>query len=141
MNPKKRESHLVNDMSDSRNRTQPGPECVRIQHETLGKLPVDVHWIDTADGVRIALTHVAQGEGRGHGTPVVLVHGNYTNRGFWISRKGFGLAPFLVEAGYDAWIVELRGHGLSPKGPGFSSITAEDHIRKDLPAALTYVQT
>jgi predicted alpha/beta hydrolase len=70
---------------------------------------------------------------------VLLVHGNFSNRGFWISPKGIGLAPFLSERGYDAWIVELRGHGLSPREPDFSAITAEDHIREDLPAAVSYI--
>jgi pimeloyl-ACP methyl ester carboxylesterase len=74
-----------------------------------------------------------------HATPVLLVHGNFSNRGFWISPRGIGLAPFLSERGYDAWIVELRGHGLSPKGPDFSSISAEDHIRHDLPAAVNHI--
>ena len=74
-----------------------------------------------------------------HATPVLLVHGNFSNRGFWVSPKGIGLAPFLAERGYDAWIVELRGHGLSPKGPHFRSITAEDHIRGDLPAAVAHI--
>jgi predicted alpha/beta hydrolase len=68
-----------------------------------------------------------------------MVHGNYSDRGFWVSSKGVGLAPFLSSRGYEAWVLELRGHGRSPKGSAFSSITAEEHIKEDLPAAARYV--
>ncbi|HLD64490.1 MAG TPA: alpha/beta fold hydrolase, partial [Pseudomonas sp.] len=45
------------------------------------------------------------------GVPVVLVHGSFSNRRFWYSPKGLGLGPFLARAGFDVWIVEMRGHG------------------------------
>ncbi|MBK7974453.1 MAG: alpha/beta fold hydrolase [Deltaproteobacteria bacterium] len=49
------------------------------------------------------------------------------------------MAPFLAEHGFDGWVLELRGHGLSPKGPRFAAITAEDHMRLDLAAAQRHV--
>ncbi len=116
------------------------PELVQEQHETLGSTSTELHRIKTRDAVEIVLTRIPPSDpGNQHGTPVLLVHGNFSNRGFWISPKGIGLAPFLSCQGFDAWVVELRGHGLSSKGPAFSSITAEDHIKKDLPAAVRYV--
>jgi len=45
-----------------------------------------------------------------------------------------GFGAHLADAGFDVWIPELRGHGLSPKGNRFSRITAEAQIRHDLPA-------
>jgi len=113
--------------------------CLRTKRETLGSAQVEVHWIRAGAGSEIALTHLFPLKKKKHLTPVILVHGNYTQRGFWISPKGLGLAPFMMEKGYDPWIVELRGHGHSPKGHDFSSITAEDHIKEDLPSAVAYV--
>ncbi len=117
----------------------PVVEPTRTHMESLGEVETILHRIPSGGGVEIALTRLAPGPREGHGTPVVLVHGNYSDRGFWVSPKGIGLAPFLSGRGYDAWVVELRGHGRSPKGPAFSSMTAEDHIKEDLPAALRYV--
>lgn len=92
-----------------------------------------IHWAATDDGERLALTRIQAGDAGGE-APVVLVHGNFTHRGFWVTPDGFGLGPYLARRGHDVWVPELRGHGLSPKGPGFSDFTAEDHVRRDLPA-------
>jgi len=107
--------------------------------QTLGDMPVQVFWIHAGRSAEISLTRVKPARDTSHTTPVLLVHGNFSHRGFWISPKGIGLGPFLSQQGYDAWIVELRGHGLSPKGKGFRRITAEDHIKHDLPAAVDHI--
>ena len=112
----------------------------RIEHEALGSVSAEVHRVEVDGRAEIVLTRIRpSGEENPHATPVLLVHGNFSNRGFWISKKGVGLAPFLAERGYDAWVVELRGHGLSPKGDAFAAVTAEDHIQADLPAAVRYI--
>jgi len=116
----------------------------RKRSERLGPVEAEVTWIPAPGGAEIALTRVppsaGRPEGEPHGTPVLLVHGNFSNRGFWLSPRGIGLAPFLSERGYDAWIVELRGHGLSPRDASFPGVTAEDHILRDLPAAVAHVR-
>jgi pimeloyl-ACP methyl ester carboxylesterase len=116
---------------------------VKTWTETLGGIEVEVDRIPAGKHAEISLTRVPpQGTPGGsapHGTPVILVHGNFSNRGFWISPKGLGLAPFLAGRGFDAWAVELRGHGRSAMEEGFSRITAEDHIQTDLPAAANHV--
>lgn len=114
-------------------------EATRTSQESLGECKAEIHWIQAADRKEVALTRLPVCPAGGHGTPIVMVHGNYSDRGFWISPKGVGLAPFLTGRGYDLWVLELRGHGRSPKGPTFSSITAEQHIKQDLPAAVRYV--
>lgn len=93
----------------------------------------------TSDGAELALTRLRPVPDEGLEVPVVLVHGSYTHRRFWITEDGFGLAPFLASSGLDVWIPELRGHGLSPKGPDFEKVTAEDHIRRDLPSVHHHV--
>ncbi len=95
-----------------------------------------VRRVTTADGAELALTRLAGAGRRGDGgerAPVVLVHGSYTHRGFWMRDDGVGLAVYLARHGYDVWVPELRGHGLSPKPEAFEQVTAEDHIRRDLP--------
>ncbi len=111
----------------------------RNRQESLGQVEAEIRWITAADGVEIALTRLSPASPGKRGLPVVLVHGNYSDRGFWVSPKGIGLAPFLSSRGYDPWVLELRGHGRSPKRPSFSSMTAEEHIKQDLPAAIRYV--
>lgn len=90
----------------------------------------------TRDGVALAVWRcglpVTQATTR---PPVVLIHGNYTNRRFWIARNGNGLAPALFRAGYDVWIGETRGHGGSDTGhPQYRCWSIEDLVRHDIPA-------
>jgi len=97
-----------------------------------------VHYCQTADGWRIAL-HRHQGKGRKH--PVLLVHGlasNYANMDFPI--KDLSLARYLSRNGFDAWIVDLRGSGLSKKAL-FKRFKwyFEDYLHKDIPAAVEKV--
>ena len=105
----------------------------------IGPERVRVYQIRTADDVEIAVTRL--GAGQPTGEPVVLVHGTFCARSFWISDKGIGLGPFLRKRGYDVWIPEMRGHGLSPRDGRFRSWTAEDQMRFDLPAVEQLVQS
>ena len=82
---------------------------------------------------------IAGDTNRRAGIPVILLHGTYSKRNFWISPKGVGLGAFLADRGFDVWIPELRGHGHSPKESNFSAITAEQQIRYDLPAIQHFV--
>ncbi len=69
------------------------------------------------NSVQIAVTRLGfQGEEdrASKGVPVVLLHGSFSNRGFWFSGGGKGFAKSLLEAGFDPWMVEARGHGDSP---------------------------
>lgn len=96
-------------------------------------LQASLRWREAGDGRDLAVVRLRAREGPSE-APVVLVHGNYTHRAFWMTSDGFGLGPYLARRGPDVWIPELRGHGLSPKGEGFEGFTAEDHARRDLPA-------
>lgn len=93
-----------------------------------------VHRITTPDDEQLALTRLQSSDATTEDSPIVLVHGTYTDRTFWMTSDGFGLGPFLARRGFDVRIPELRGHGRSPKGDGFERWTAEDHIRLDLPS-------
>ncbi len=103
-------------------------------HRLLGGVAVELRHIDTDDDTRLAISRIKPRGGQLSSIPVILVHGSYATRNFWISSKGVGLGVYLSDHGFDVWIPELRGHGLSPKGDCFSKITAQDQIRFDLPA-------
>ncbi len=115
------------------------PQMVKSEVQKLGEISVEVCWILTEDDTEIAVSHINPRVTKNNCLPVILLHGTYSKRSFWISPKGIGLGAYLAEHGFDVWIPELRGHGLSPKGDRFSSITAEEQIRFDIPAIQRFI--
>ncbi|MGB9340223.1 MAG: alpha/beta fold hydrolase, partial [Polyangiales bacterium] len=131
-----------------------------FESDRIGPLAARVYRVKTEDGVEIAVTRLGSGSGSGSGRDsgrdsgsggdsgsgsggdsgfgtagaVVLVHGTFCQRSFWVSDKGLGLGPYLLERGYDVWIPEARGHGRSPRDERFRSWSAEDQMQFDLPA-------
>jgi len=108
--------------------------------ESYGYFAVEHFQLVAADGIELSLTHIKGNEGK---PPLVMLHGSYSTRHFWISPKGIGLGAFLHQQGYDVWIPEFRGHGRSPKGANFKQYSAEQQMQFDLPAfgAFVYQQT
>lgn len=69
------------------------------------------------------------------GPPVLLVHGVMADGRIFYSDRGKGLAHFLADAGYDVFIADLRGRGLStPKIDAMSRHGQTEIICQDLPA-------
>lgn len=100
----------------------------------------EVHYARTQDGWKIALHHHP---GKRSRHPVLLVHGlasNYRNMDFPI--KDLSLAHHLSKKGFDCWIVDLRGSGLSKKGT-FQPYKwyFDDFVFQDLPAAVDTLTT
>ena len=89
--------------------------------------------------VEIAITRLGQAKTGPRGRPVILLHGSFSNRRFWYSANGIGLGPYLVEQGFDVWLPEMRGHGLSPKNEHYSRNTLADYARFDLPAINAFI--
>src|SRR5712692_1320611 len=79
--------------------------------EQLGENTVAVYRVQTADQTPIALTRLEMPNAAADRTPVLFAHGTFSNRTIWLSNNGKGLAPDLAAAGYDCWILEVRGHG------------------------------
>lgn len=96
----------------------------------------------TADGVDLALYHAAPDAAtrRGGVPPLLLVHGTFSNRLFFLGTGERGLARYLAGLGYDAWVAELRGHGRSGDLGRASDWNFEDWIRRDAPALLRGVR-
>ncbi|MEE9321924.1 MAG: alpha/beta fold hydrolase [Granulosicoccus sp.] len=80
------------------------------------------HFIHNTSGARLALTHIpAQQPSRG---PVVFAHGTFSNH-----RTCCGLAQHIANSGYDSWIMDFQGHGLSDQPtiePDFESMCLQD---------------
>jgi len=112
--------------------------------ERRGDLSEDVYRIKAGNSpdpsVELAVTRLGLADHGGvHGIPVILLHGSFSNRRFWFSPKGIGLGAFLARAGFDVWIPEMRGHGLSPRNRQWRQNRVADYARYDLPVIAAFV--
>ncbi len=91
--------------------------------------------------VQIAVTRLGfyQDSNENRGTPVILMHGSFSNRSFWFSPRGKGFAKSLLEAGFDPWMVEARGHGDSPENKEYLANNIELYAQYDAPAIQEFV--
>ena len=107
--------------------------------------PPIVH-VHTADGAQIAVKR----RPTTGGTPVIFLHGLAVNADVWdlpeVRGEGFhyrSLASILHEAGYDIWLVNLRGHGaprmLSEPPAGQDDWCVDHFVLFDLPAVVDRV--
>ncbi|WP_330114143.1 alpha/beta fold hydrolase [Pseudomonas sp. JS3066] len=113
--------------------------------ELRGDLTEDVYRLKPGNSpdpsVELVLTRLGLlGQEDVRGVPVILVHGSFSNRRFWYSPKCLGLGPYLVRAGFDVWIAEMRGHGLSPRNQQYRRNRVADYARFDLPAIAAFVR-
>jgi poly[(R)-3-hydroxyalkanoate] polymerase subunit PhaC len=96
----------------------------------------------THDGWRLALYRYTPPQ-RGHNTPVLLCHGMASNRWDMDGPGRISLARYLVQRGYDVWVVELRGAGRSTRPTWWNgkryNWRFEDYVSHDAPAALRKV--
>lgn len=116
-----------------------------VSAELIGSLVEDIYLLKPNNcvdrTVELAVTRLSQCSSakRGHGQPIILLHGSFSNRRHWLSAEGGGVAAYLAEAGYDVWLPEMRGHGLSPVNDEFANNTLEGAVEYDLPAIHKFV--
>jgi pimeloyl-ACP methyl ester carboxylesterase len=84
------------------------------------------------DGVRLALHRLGE-SGR---APVVLVPGAYSSHTFWLGTRGTGFARELAREGFEAWVLDPRGHGESARPGQLDRWSFRDWISNDIPAVL-----
>lgn len=98
----------------------------------------EVLYAKTRDGWSLGLgRHRPVGKGRR--PPVLFVHGIAMNRqAFDFAVDGYSMARYVANAGFDAFTLDLRGHGRSRRGPT-RFWTLDDYLEEDLPAALDLV--
>lgn len=116
-----------------------------ISAERRGDLSEDVYRLKPANSpdvsVELAVTRLGLADaGLARGVPVILLHGSFSNRRFWYSPKGVGLGAFLARAGFDVWLPEMRGHGLSVRNQQWRNNRVADYARYDLPAIAAFVR-
>jgi pimeloyl-ACP methyl ester carboxylesterase len=116
-----------------------------ISAERRGDLSEDVYRLkpgNSPDGtVELAVTRLGMADEPAHGgVPVILLHGSFSNRRFWFSPKGLGLGAYLTRLGFDVWIPEMRGHGLSQRNQNYRKNRVADYARYDLPAIGAFVR-
>ncbi|SDH78970.1 alpha/beta fold hydrolase [Pseudomonas panipatensis] len=114
-----------------------------VSAELRGDLTEDVYRLKPNNSpdssVELALTRLGSLGRKAAGVPVILLHGSFSNRRFWYSPKAAGLGPYLARAGFDVWIPEMRGHGLSPRNLNYERNRVADYARFDLPAIARFV--
>ncbi len=72
--------------------------------------------VKTQDGwVLVAHRFRPTGQPRPGALPVILCHGLSYNAAFWNLDPSCSLVDYLTRAGYDVWVVDLRGSGESTK--------------------------
>ena len=116
-----------------------------ISAERRGDLSEDVYRLKPGNSpdysVELAVTRLGMADGSDiRGVPVILLHGSFSNRRFWYSPKGLGLGAYLARLGFDVWIPEMRGHGLSQRNQGYRNNRVADYARYDLPAIGAFVR-
>nr|WP_286946449.1 alpha/beta fold hydrolase [Pseudomonas sp. UBA6718] len=115
-----------------------------VSAELRGDLSEDVYRLKPGNSpdftVELAVTRLGLAGQENPGVPVILLHGSFSNRRFWYSPRGIGLGPHLARAGFDVWIAEMRGHGLSPRNQAYKHNSVADYARYDLPAIAAFVR-
>jgi len=98
----------------------------------IGPVECRVEELVTPDRTRIAIHRMGAPE---H-TPVLLVPGTFTNHTFWMGTRGVGFARDLVARGYEAVVLDPRGHGRSQRPARADAWDFDDWARQDVPTAL-----
>ncbi|HEY7954556.1 MAG TPA: alpha/beta fold hydrolase [Polyangia bacterium] len=110
------------------------------------RYPDEIHFATTSDGWRVAVIRYrpaaesdADAPAFSTREPVLLVHGIASNRYNLDLTDELSMARWLAARGFDVWMVELRGRGLSTRPRLFSGIRYEwsfdEYAERDLPAA------
>lgn len=89
------------------------------------------HIIQTSDDIELSMRCMGEGD------PILLVHGFGANSHCMDVTTDHGIASQLSDMGKQAWLLDLRGSGLSdtPDTPWVFG----DYVEKDLPAAVQYI--
>ncbi|HEX5744686.1 MAG TPA: alpha/beta fold hydrolase [Archangium sp.] len=103
---------------------------------TLPFKPDELYRVPTDDGAAIALGRYHAREQRRYAEPVILCHGLGANRFHMDFDEHYSLARYLARAGYETWVMELRGRGLA--GP-CGDATFDDQAEHDVRTALRTV--
>ncbi|MDP7112498.1 MAG: alpha/beta fold hydrolase [Myxococcota bacterium] len=100
--------------------------------------PADTLAITAADGGELVLHHYPPLGEPISGVPVLVCHGIASNHHTWALGPDRDFGAHLAAAGFDTYLVDLRGHGASP--PAAASTSVDTYAIYDLPAAVDAVR-
>lgn len=90
-----------------------------------------------SDEHQLHVRHIFQQEG---GTPVLMLHGTIENGKIFYTHSGKGLACYLAEKGFDVYVPDMRGKGLSkPTLQESTQHGQHEMIAADVPALVKFV--
>ncbi len=108
-----------------------------IATEMAGELHEDVYQLNPGISVdptvRLAVTRLTDPAWEGQRAPVVLLHSEFHNKRQWLSPRGEGFAALLARYGFDVWMAEMRGHGMSPRNRDWARGHQRLIAQEDLP--------
>jgi len=96
--------------------------------------------VETSDGVRVALARLRSApNGSAGGAPVLCVHGVACNGRTFDFGPGRSLGRSLAAAGFDVYLLDLRGAGASDR-PRRWAFGFFDYVDRDVPAVLAAIK-
>lgn len=114
-----------------------------MKADFAGELHEDVYQLNPGVSpdptLRINITRVTDPSTHGYRQPVILLHSEFNNRRQWLTPEGEGFAAVLARVGFDVWLPETRGHGLSPEHDRWSANTLSISASEDFPAIQAFV--
>jgi pimeloyl-ACP methyl ester carboxylesterase len=107
------------------------PETLRSQ---------EIHTVITKDLWKLRL--VRYREGRVEGEPVLLIPGAALNQHTFSSPARSCLVDYLVDKGYDCWVLDLRGSrsAQTPFERNQMDVQLDEYLHYDLPDAALYIR-
>ncbi len=99
----------------------------------------EIHFVTTGDGARLALyRYRPKGDVRRH-EPVIFVHGLGASKYNLDFDDTYSWARRFARDGFDAWVVDLRGAGMSVP-PRKWNWCFDDYADFDVPAAVAHIR-
>jgi pimeloyl-ACP methyl ester carboxylesterase len=115
-------------------------EVVRRRYDTPTRAD-EIHRVACPDGVRVAVKRFRPVPGSPRrALPVICVPGLGADSTNFDAPPPWGLAPWLAEQGFDTWVVDPRGTGLSKlEMAKWVGVTFDDFVGLDMPAVLDHI--
>lgn len=101
----------------------------------------EIHRVRCPDGVRVSVKRFHPPGGADHkALPVLCIPGLGADSHNFDAPAPSGFATYLAEQGFDTWVVDLRGTGLSDvERERWSDITFDDLVHQDLVSVIEHV--
>ena len=102
--------------------------------------PDEIHYVEVAPGWRLALSRYRPEKIKTGRLPLLMLHGFGVNRHSFDASPDISLARYMARKGFDVWVLEFRGHGLSSTPSLYNNLKydfAFDEFHfQDLPRAI-----